>query len=150
MPHKNHSFFFFFFSNVFSSLDMFLVWQIDCYFSAKSCPTLCKPLDCSPQSSSVHFPGKNIRVGCHFLLQGIFLTWGSNRWLLHWCAGFFHWVTREAPIQFSMIDAQQYLLNEWINNWKQRSNSWILLISDDPALAGVAMKMCFTNKCKVL
>ena len=25
------------------------------------------------------FPGKNIRVGCHFLLQGIFPTQGSNR-----------------------------------------------------------------------
>ena len=28
-------------------------------------------------------PGKNTRVGCHFLLQGIFLTQGSNRGLLH-------------------------------------------------------------------
>ena len=25
-----------------------------------------------------HFPGKNTGVGCHFLLQGIFLTHGSN------------------------------------------------------------------------
>ena len=30
------------------------------------------------------FPGKNSRVGCHFLLQGIFLTQGSNPGLLHW------------------------------------------------------------------
>ena len=30
------------------------------------------------------FPGKNTIVGCHFLLQGIFLTQGSNRCLLHW------------------------------------------------------------------
>ena len=33
------------------------------------------------------FPGKNTSVGCHFLLQGIFLTQGSNlRFLplLHW------------------------------------------------------------------
>ena len=29
-------------------------------------------------------PGKNNRVGCHFLLQGIFLTQGSNPHLLHW------------------------------------------------------------------
>ena len=28
-------------------------------------------------------PGKNIRVGCHFLLQGIFPTQGSNTGLLH-------------------------------------------------------------------
>ena len=35
--------------------------------------------------SSVHgfFPGKNTGVGCHFLLQGIFLTQGSNPDLQH-------------------------------------------------------------------
>ena len=33
-------------------------------------------MDCSPPGSSVHgnSPGKNTGVGCHFLLQGIFLT----------------------------------------------------------------------------
>ena len=30
------------------------------------------------------FHGKNTGVGCHFLLQGIFLTQGSNLCLLHW------------------------------------------------------------------
>ena len=30
-----------------------------------------------------NFPGKNTRMGCHFLLQGIFLTQGWNRCLLH-------------------------------------------------------------------
>ena len=32
------------------------------------------------------FPGKNTGVGCHFLLQRIFLTQGSNLHLLHWQA----------------------------------------------------------------
>ena len=39
----------------------------------------------SPSGSSVHwifFPGKNPGVGCHFLLQEIFLTQGSNPRLL--------------------------------------------------------------------
>ena len=31
-------------------------------------------MDCSPRN----FPGKNTEEGCHFLLQGIFLTQGSN------------------------------------------------------------------------
>ena len=31
-------------------------------------------------------PGKNDGVGCYFLLQGIFLTQGSNPSLLHWKA----------------------------------------------------------------
>ena len=44
------------------------------------CPTLCDPVDCSLPGFSVHgdSPGKNHRVGCHALLQGIFSTQGSN------------------------------------------------------------------------
>ena len=47
------------------------------------------PMDSSPPGSSVHgiLPGKNTGVGCHFLLQVIFLTQGSNSsllYLLHW------------------------------------------------------------------
>ena len=34
-----------------------------------------------------HFPSKNTGVGCHLLLQGIFLTQGLNSCLLHWQAG---------------------------------------------------------------
>ena len=30
-----------------------------------------------------NFPGKNTKVGCHFILQGIFLTQGQNPHLLH-------------------------------------------------------------------
>ena len=53
--------------------------------AAQSCPTLCNPMDCSPPGSSVHgdSPGKNIRVGCHALLQGIFPTQGLNPGLPH-------------------------------------------------------------------
>ena len=53
--------------------------------SAQSCPTLCNPMDCSPSGSAVHgiFLGKNIGVGCHFLLPGMFLTQGLNPCLLH-------------------------------------------------------------------
>ena len=32
------------------------------------------------------FPGKNTGASCYFLLQGIFLTQGSNSYLLHWQA----------------------------------------------------------------
>ena len=32
------------------------------------------------------FPSKNTGEGCHFLLQGIFPTQGSNMHLLHWQA----------------------------------------------------------------
>ena len=51
----------------------------------QSCSTLCDPMVCSLPGSSVHedSPGKHTRVGCHFLLQGIFLTHRSNPCLLH-------------------------------------------------------------------
>ena len=53
--------------------------------ATRSCPSVCNPMDYSQPSSSVHVhsPGKNTRVGCHSLLQGIFLTPGSNMGLLH-------------------------------------------------------------------
>ena len=45
-------------------------------------------------------PGKNTGVGCHALLQGIFLTQGSNLhllYLLHWQAGSSTRATWEPP-----------------------------------------------------
>ena len=55
------------------------------FLVAQSCLTLCGPIDCSPPGSSVHgdSSGKNTEVGCHSLLQGIFLTPGSNPGLPH-------------------------------------------------------------------
>ena len=49
----------------------------------------------SPPDSSVHeiFPGKNTGVDCHFLLQRILLTQGSNLSLLH----LLHWQAGSAP-----------------------------------------------------
>ena len=56
------------------------------------CPTLCDLIDCSLPGSSVHgdSPGKNTRVGCYALFQGIFSTQGSNLSLLrllYWQVG---------------------------------------------------------------
>ena len=51
----------------------------------QSCLTLCDPMD----TRLLHpwdFLGKSTGVGCHFLLQGILLTQGSNLCLLHWQA----------------------------------------------------------------
>ena len=45
----------------------------------QSCPILCNTMDCSPPGSSVHgILHQDTGVGCHFLLQGIFQTQGSN------------------------------------------------------------------------
>ena len=61
------------------------------YLVSQSHQTLCHPMDCSPPGSSVPVdsPGKNPRVGCHALLQGIIPTQGSSpghphfRWILY-------------------------------------------------------------------
>ena len=58
---------------------------------AQSCLTLCDPMDYR-LLCLWDYPGKNIGVSCHFLLQGIFPTQGSNLCLLcllHWQADFF-------------------------------------------------------------
>ena len=56
-----------------------------CVFRCSVVSDSWEPLDCSPPGSAVHgdFPGKNTGVGCHFLLQGVFLTQGLNLHLLH-------------------------------------------------------------------
>ena len=56
------------------------------------------PMDCSlPDSCPWSFPGKNIGVGCHFLLQGTFLTQGLNSHLLH----VLHWQAGSLPTSAS-------------------------------------------------
>ena len=52
---------------------------------------------------SWNFPGKNNGLGCHFLLQGIFPTQGSNLCplsLLHCRCTLYHWATREAWVLY--------------------------------------------------
>ena len=59
--------------------------NVCCVLSRSVNVQLCNAIDCSPPGFSVHgdSPGKNIGVGCHALLQGIFLTQGSNPDLPH-------------------------------------------------------------------
>ena len=58
-----------------------------CSVLTQLCLTLFKPVDHSPPDSSVHgFPRQEYWSGLPFLLQGIFLTQGSNLHLLHWQA----------------------------------------------------------------
>ena len=61
----------------------------------QSCLTLCDPMEV------VHsllwpwnFPGKNSGIGCHFLLQGIFLSQESKLCLLHPL----HWQADSLPL----------------------------------------------------
>ena len=71
-----------------------------CCLVTELCPTLLWPhgLKLARIISLWVFWGKNIRVGCHFLLQGIFLTQGLNLHLLHHGQILYHWATWGANI----------------------------------------------------
>ena len=72
------------------------------------CPSLTRVHVCSAVSDSLparllcpwDSPGKNTGVGCHALLQGIFLTQGSNLCLCGFCTGrriLYHCATWGSP-----------------------------------------------------
>ena len=70
-----------------SSHQFLLITEAKCvHVSSVVNQTLCNPMEHSPPGSSVHgIPQARILgVDCHALLQGIFLTQGSNPHLLHW------------------------------------------------------------------
>ena len=55
--------------------------QLTCIYNLLShVPLFRDPMDCSPPGSSLHgtFQARILERGCHFPLQGIFLTQGSN------------------------------------------------------------------------
>ena len=73
------------------------------------------------------FPGKNTRVGCHFLLQGIFPTQGLNVGLLH-CRQILYFlsqqgwaVTCQAPLSIGFFPAR---ILEWVVMPSYRGSSW--------------------------
>ena len=69
---------------------------------AQSFLTLCNPMDHMEPPARLlcpwDSPGKNTGVGCHFLLQGIFLTQGSNWGLLH-CVQILYCLSRQASLK---------------------------------------------------
>ena len=61
----------------------------------QSCPTLVTHgLKPASLLCPWDFPGKNTGVGCHALLQGIFLIQGLNPYLLH----LLHWQEGSLPL----------------------------------------------------
>ena len=60
-------------------------------------------------------PGNSTRMGCHALLQGIFLTQGWNPGLLHCRPLLYHWAIREA-LTYHMTQHLQswaFILEKW-------------------------------------
>ena len=65
------------------------------------------------------FPGKNTGAGCHFLLQGIFLTRGSNPSL--W--SFLHWEADSLPLHHLENKSDNLRLNRLISRKTNQPNS---------------------------
>ena len=49
------------------------------------------------------FPGKNTRVGSHFLLQGILQDQGSESHLLHWQEGSLPLSHKRSPMEINFL-----------------------------------------------
>ena len=79
-----------------------------CRLVAKSYPALCNPMGCSPPGSSVQeFSRQEHWSGCHFLLQGIFLTQGLNQCrlcILHWQANSLLLNHQESPLNSTTLN----------------------------------------------
>ena len=88
-----------------------------------------------------HFPGKSTGVSCHFLLQGIFPTQGSNPCLLH-CRRILHrWATRKAHLLVSHVP------NIWGPLlWKRVAihSSWVTVSSHCLHIVFPLVHVCFS------
>ena len=95
---------------------------------AQSYLILCDPMDCSLPGSSVRgiSPGKNTRVGCHFILWGISPARGSNPQNVHRRQILYHWATREDQVSpcttlLSLCSGAQGLQPSSHNYWSPRA-----------------------------
>ena len=70
---------------------------------AQSCLTLCNPMDCSPPGSSVHGILQARILAWVAILQGIFLTQGSNPGLLHCRQILYHLSHQGSPLLLWLI-----------------------------------------------
>ena len=64
--------------HILNLLSVYTALSCVCAKPLQSCPTLLRPYGLCPQDS----PGENTGVGCYALLQGIFLTQRSGRFLM--------------------------------------------------------------------
>ena len=117
--------------SIVSKLEATLVSVSSCHLVVR---VFCDPIDCSPWILCPwNFPGKNTGVGCHFLLQGIFLTQRWNTRVLHWQADSLPLnhqgspcqqekpVNREFPggpkVRTPCSHCQGLGFNLWLENW---------------------------------
>ena len=96
-------------------------------------------MDCSPARLLClwDFPGKNTGVGCHFLLQGIFLTQGLNPGLLH-CRQMLYPPSHQGSPSWWTLGCGKRGEQFCLCLWNLSSESWLLLPFLE--LAGVLLR----------
>ena len=108
-----------------------LLFDFCCCLVVKSCLILLRPCEPARLLCPWNFPGKNTGVGCHFLLQGIFPSQGSNPHLLLGRQILYHWATRESCLWFYLCEflsqAGSLVLSITSSPGSKRS-SWIVII----------------------
>ena len=104
-----------------------------CVFSCWVVSYSCEPKDCSQLLCPWDFPAKYTGVGCHFLLQGIFLTLHLQhcRWFLyhlsHQGSPGKHRVGAAYWVHGGMVGEPRDLrrgMDTWDRYWKERSTTW--------------------------
>ena len=77
--------------------------------------SFCNPMDCSQPGSSVHGTSQARTLGwdCHFFLQGIFPTQGSNLGVLHCRQILYHLSHQKSP----------WNLGSWLKNEKKKKDT---------------------------
>ena len=120
-----------------------------CVFSVtRLCPTL-RPHGLQPARllRPWDFPGKSTGVCCHFLLQGIFTTQGSNPRLSYWQADFYHCVTWVYMLPWIHI-LTFYLFESWFlknSVWECFGHCFIHFLDYDSIRLMYAIWFCVSS-----
>ena len=104
------------------------LWSM-CVLVAQSCPTLLWPHGLLPTRLLCpwDFPGKSTGVGCHFLLQRIFLTQGLNPGLPHCRLRLYHLSHQGSPTNVSSCPAFATLKFTYLSDLLASSRLWQFL-----------------------
>ena len=120
-----------------------------CVFSVtRLCPTL-RPHGLQPARllRPWDFPGKSTGVCCHFLLQGIFTTQGSNPRLSYWQVDFYHCVTWVYMLPWIHI-LTFYLFESWFlknSVWECFGHCFIHFLDYDSIRLMYAIWFCVSS-----
>ena len=87
------------------------------------------------------FPGKNTRVGCHFLLQGIFPTQGSNPGLLH-CRQMLYPLSHQGSLSLWKWSSNYFYPHSFLGKGISSSH-WLLILCWLPIVPDVSAAVIF-------